>query len=202
MDERHLSKENIISYLEQWRQDMHAMIDQECNNFLLRLNSEGWDSSGKGQVYVQRTLPLFSSPSLFKRQKPVSIDFGDGRVVPTRTWKHAVTVILQECISDPVMLNRLMDLRGNISGRQRTILSDTPDGLDIPLEITNGLYVEGKYDAETMIHVLTHRIFHAIGYDYNDIQITIRDPQHTYIPQPQVETIKKEDALALSDLTL
>ena len=85
------------------------------------------------------------------------------------------------------MHQRLLDLRESLSGRQRTILSATPEEMDIPLQIDEGIYIEGKYDAETMIHVLTNRVFRAIGFDYTNIEITVRDPQRTYTPQQEIE---------------
>ena len=175
------NKQSIVDMVEETRRKMHKMIDQECDNFLLRLNSGELDAADAKLLFAERTLPLYAHPSMFKRQKPVSITFADGRTLDVRTWKTAATAILKECNSDPVMHQRLLDLRGSISGRQRAILSDVPDGMDVPLSIDEGIYVEGKYDAETMMHVLTNRIFRAVGYDYSGIEITVRDPQQTYV---------------------
>lgn len=33
--------------------------------------------------------------------------------------------------------------------------------------------------------MLTERVFRAIGYDYGDIQIGVRDPKRTYVPQEE-----------------
>lgn len=180
-------KQSIVDMVEETRRKMHKMIDQECDNFLLRLDSEELDATDVKRLYVERTLPLYAHPSVFKRQKPVSIAFADGRTMDVRTWKTAATAILKECNSDPVMHQRLLDLRGSISGRQRAILSDVPDGMDVPLCIDEGIYVEGKYDAETMMYVLTNRIFRAVGYDYSGIEITVRDPQQTYMQREEPE---------------
>lgn len=108
----------------------------------------------------------------------VTITFDDNHKVDVRTWRKAFVAILKKCNEDPIMHQRLLELRGNVYGRQRLILGDSPNGMDIPLEIDDGIFVEGKYDAETMMHVLTKLIFHPIGFDYSGIQITIRDPQH------------------------
>lgn len=185
--------ESLIAQIENARRQMHELIDQEYDNFLLRLNSEEILSTDCKPVYLQRTLPLYSSPSMFKRQKPVSITFDDGRTIAVPTWKTAVTEIMKECNSDPVMHARLMDIREKVMGKQRTILSASPDGMDVPLKIDDELYMEGKYDAETMIYVATERVLRAIGYDYSNIKITIRDPSATYIPQEHVEETLEED---------
>lgn len=182
-----LKKQSIVDMVEKTRRKMHEMIDRECDNFLLRLDSDELEVADVKQLFAERTLPLYAHPSVFKRQKPVSVTFADERIMDVRTWKNAVTAILKECNSDPVMHQRLLDLRGSISGRQRAILSDVPDGMDVPLCIDEGIYVEGKYDAETMMHVLTNRIFRAVGYDYSGIEITVRDPQQTYAQREEPE---------------
>lgn len=169
----HTNKESIVEEIEKVRREMHEMVDRECDSFLLYLSSDEPEAFRRERPHIERTLPLYAHPSMFKRQKPVSVIFEDGHTVEVRTWKNAVVTILKECNNDPVMHQRLMDLRGRISGRQRAILSDTPDGMDVPLKVDDGIYMEGKYDAETMMHVLTNRIFRAIDFDYSGIKITM-----------------------------
>lgn len=179
------NKGSMIDTIEALRQQLHKLVDRECDVFLLRLDSEEPEASISERRYVQRTYSLHTPPSFFKGQRPVSITFEDGRTFEVRTWKEAAAVLLKECNADPVMHQRLLDLRGKISGRLHTILSDTPDEMGAPMEIDDGIYVEGKYDAETLMYVLTDRIFRAIGYDYSGIEITVRNPRQTYTHQEE-----------------
>ena len=180
-------KEKFIMQVEKVRREMHERIDREFDNFLLRLDSGKPEESFSEPVSIQHTLPLHAPPSLFKGQKPVSIEFADGRTVDVPTWKKAVVTIMRECDSDPVMHDRLMSIREKVMGKQRTILSASPDGMDAPLKIGDELYMEGKYDTETLIHVTTNRILRAVGFDYSNINITIQHPQLTHTPQEQEE---------------
>lgn len=192
------NNENFIAQMEKARQEMHDLIDQKFNSILLRLNSEDFNNALGDPVCIQQTFPLYSHPSIFKGQKPVSITFADGRTIEVPTWKKAVTEIMKECNSDIVMHDRLMSIREKVMGKQRTILSASPDEMDVPLKIDGELYMEGKYDTETLMYVTTERILRAIGYDFSNISVTIKYPKLTYIPQEQVEpTLEEEDTASL-----
>lgn len=180
------SNEDIIEAVEESRRQMHEMIDREYDNFLYNLKM-GAENGSRENLCAERTLPLCVHPSLFKRQKPVSITFDDGHTVDVNTWKRAATVLLQACNCDPVMHQRLLDLREILAGRQRVILSASPEKMDVPLEIDEDLYLEGKFDAETMMYVLTNRVFRAIGFDYSGIEITVQNSHRTYASQETIE---------------
>ena len=192
------NKKSMIDTIETLRQQLHKLVDRECDVFLLRLASEEPDVFNSERRYVQRTYLLHTPPSFFKGQRPASITFEDGRTFEVRTWKEAATVLLKECNADPVMHQRLLNLRGKISGRLHTILSDTPDEMGAPMEIDDGIYVEGKYDAETLMYVLTDRIFRAIGYDYSGIEITVRDPRQTYKHQEETRPEEEQSAPSMT----
>jgi len=187
------NKEIIIDQIEKARKEMHKIIDQRFDNILLRLNAEDFNITDGSSVCVHRTLPLCLHPSIFKGQKPVSITFADGRTVEVPTWKKAVTEIMKECNADPVMHERLMDIRGKVMGKQRTILSASPDGMDVPLKIDDELYLEAKYDTETLLYVTTDRILRAIGFNYSDISVTIKYPKLKCLPQELEEPVPEED---------
>ena len=46
------------------------------------------------------------------------------------------------------MHERLMQLRGKVFGRMRTILGKVPEEMDVTLQIDKDLYVEAKFDTE------------------------------------------------------
>ena len=70
-----------------------------------------------------------------------------------------------------------MSMRGWIMGRQRTFLAANPDGMDVPLEIRPGLFMEGKFDTEALLYTLTKRIFDPVGYNYRGISVQLRQKE-------------------------
>lgn len=62
--------------------------------------------------------------------------------------------ILQDCNADPTMHTYLMELRGKVMGRQRTILAASPEKMHAPLEIDKELYMESYYDTASLLYVL------------------------------------------------
>ncbi len=92
-----------------------------------------------------------TSPSMLKGKRPVSVTFASGETVETPTWKKAVQTILKHCNGQPDMHERLMQLRGKVFGRQRTILGKDPEGMDVPIQIDKDLYFEAKFDTEALL---------------------------------------------------
>ena len=92
-----------------------------------------------------------TSLSMLKGKRPVSVTFASGETVETPTWKKAVQTILKHCNGQPDMHERLMQLRGKVFGRQRTILGKDPEGMDVPIQIDKDLYFEAKFDTEALL---------------------------------------------------
>ncbi len=88
---------------------------------------------------------------MLKGKRPVSVTFASGETVETPTWKKAVQTILKHCNGQPDMHERLMQLRGKVFGRQRTILGKDPEGMDVPIQIDKDLYFEAKFDTEALL---------------------------------------------------
>ena len=83
-----------------------------------------------------------------KGKYPVALTFASGEVVLTPTWKKVVQTILKHCNEQPDMHERLMQLRGKVFGRMRTIPGKVPEEMDVTLQIDKDLYVEAKFDTE------------------------------------------------------
>lgn len=49
--------------------------------------------------------------------------------------------------------------------------------MDSPIKIDDGIYMETKFDTESLLKVLTGRIFNAVGYDYSGIRLELYDPK-------------------------
>lgn len=109
----------LLSKLETLRAEMHRSVDARVDRSIQRILT--------GSVLEESpTLPLHTDPSVFKGKKPEAVLFPNGQSVRTPTWKAAVLAIMQDCNADPTMHTYLMELRGKVMGRQRTILAASP----------------------------------------------------------------------------
>jgi len=129
----------------------------------------------KSNNNYESILQLNSNTALFKGKKPTGIIFGGGERKDVGTWKKVFELVLKDCIADPERHVNLLELRGKISGRERLILSDKPDGMRSPFEITDHLFIESHFDTTNLLHILLNRILKPIGYDYTNIKIAIRN---------------------------
>ena len=68
----------------------------------------------------------------------------------------------------------LENLAGKVSGKKRTLLAKTSDGMRSPLKIGENLFMETHYDTETLLNILMTRLLIPIGYDYSSISVTVR----------------------------
>ena len=71
----------------------------------------------------------------------------------------------------------LMELRGKVMGRQRTILAASPEKMHAPLEIDKELYMESYYDTASLLYVLKNRVLDEVGYNYSGIRVQLRQEQ-------------------------
>lgn len=174
----------ILLQLETLRTELHGMVDAHIDALRYQM------LTGELPEQQLRTRPLRADPYAFKGEKPESIQLPDGREVKTPTWKTAVLAILQDCNAEPDMHARLMELRGKIMGRQRTILAASPEGMHAPLEIDKNLYMESYYDTASLLYVLKERVLDAVGYDYSGICVRLQPEQ------------KREPAFGMDEMTL
>lgn len=176
-----------IELIEQFRIDLHEIVDQKIDTAIEGLKN--------GESLVVRNLEssLSTAPAVFKGKKASAVVFPNGESVSVSTWKSAVIAVLQYCDTDPTIHERLMGIRGKVLGRQRCLLAATPDGMDVPLQINEGLYLESKFDTESLIYVVTQRILDAVGYDYSGFRVQYQTDGS--IRSEQVETLKTEQTM-------
>ncbi len=161
--------EKTEELLEQVREELHIMIDQKIDEFRRCLVSgESWS---KAEVQM----PLTSLPAYFKGKKPVSILYSDGTEIYVDKWKKVAEKLLHRCAEEEVMRERLCGMLGKVFGRDRLLLSDRGDCMDVPLEFYPGMFFEAKFDTESLLKVITTRIFQSIGYDYYSIYLKVKD---------------------------
>lgn len=134
------------------------------------------EKNGEQTVDSGLLLPLTAQAAIFKGQRPAAVALR-GNEISTGTWKAVVAAILKDCDADPVLHERMMDLRGRVLGRFRVLLSDTPDGMGAPIEINSKLYWESKFDTEALLANLTEKLLQVVGYDCRQVQIRLHAPQ-------------------------
>ena len=159
-----------LSQLEMLRSELHSMVDARVDGSIQRILTSS-------VLEESPTLPLHTDPSVFKGKKPEAVLFPNGQSVSTPTWKAAVLAILQDCNADPMMHTHLMELRGKVMGRQRTILAASPEKMHAPLEIDKELYMESYYDTASLLYVLKNRVLDEVGYNYSGIRVQLRQEQ-------------------------
>ena len=169
-----MDKTTALSELEKARgqiTDIFNTAISKINDLIIRIeNGEPIDEETSADI--ETLYPLSVSPSLFKGTKPTAIFFGDEKA-PVKTWRNVYTFILQRCAGIPEKREMLISLCNKISGRTRVILSDKPDGMDFPIKITDGVFVEGDFDTEWLIRILTTEILDVVRYDYSGISVSV-----------------------------
>ena len=133
-------------------------------------------------------MPLTSLPAYFKGKKPVSIIYPDGTEIHVDKWRKLAEKLLHRCAEEEVMRERLCCMLGKVYGRDRLLLSDRGDCMDVPLEFYPGMFFEAKFDTESLLKIITSRIFIPIGYNYEGIRLKVIDPQRqNYVQTPRLE---------------
>lgn len=71
-----------------------------------------------------------------------------------------------DALRDKSRKQQLLSLRGRVLGRSRAVLGADPGDMSQPTKISKELYLESKYDTETLLYVLTERVaLSPIGYN-------------------------------------
>ncbi len=169
------SQQAVLDELEGFRAQLHQQVDSHIDALILRT------TIGNLAAYLQdagvRVLPLSSAAAQCKVAEPVAVVLPGGGKVETATWKKAAAAILKDCDADPQCHAKLMELRGQVPGHVRQLLSGTPDGMVSPLKISDGLYLESKFDTQTLLDDLTQKILRRVGYDCGGVAVLYQDPR-------------------------
>lgn len=163
-----------IETVEKLRNQLHQDIDLKCNSIIERIkNGETLNDSDN---FIERTMPLNSMSAFFKGKKITAVTFSDGREISVSKWKEAVQIILQDCNSDKAMHKALADICGKVYGKSRLLFANTPADMIAPIQIGDDMYLETKFDVESLLNVLKNRILDFVGYDYSGISIKFAEP--------------------------
>ncbi len=166
---------NYIEELEAMRRRILQEINTEIDILIERAKTEGNCRDTVAVKPYEIRYPLTAGGNIFKGKKPAFVIFGGEEPVSVTTWKQVVEEVMLRCISEPKYEKRLRAACGNVSGKKRVLLSETADNMRSPLEIGKNLYMETHYDTETLLNILVSRILSPIGYNYAEIEVTIRN---------------------------
>ena len=162
---------NLIKEIREKQNEIVMMVNSTFDELVRKMESIEIEEREFENEY--ETIYPITNATGFKGKKPIAIIY-KGKRYTTPTWKAVVENILKEVIKDENMKNRVMALRDRLLGRVRKRLSNTDDKMRNPLKICDGLFIETHYDTETLIKLLLE-ILEEISYDYNDIQIVIKN---------------------------
>ena len=163
-----MNEQQKVEYLSRLRAELTFFVSAILDDAIRHLD----DTNGVPSAGL--TVPIVTHSAFFKGKKPAATVFPNGRTISTSTWKKVVQAVLDEALRDESRRQLLLSLRGRVMGRERVILDADPDNMDQPLKIGDGLYLESKYDTESLLYVLKERVLPPTGYDPIGIRITLR----------------------------
>ena len=161
-----------LTRVEQSREQMHQKIDDLYDELVQKILME------------EKRLTMDDGEQL-KGLKPSRLLFPDGSVVTVQNWRQAILEILRECNKDPIRHDRMMRLCDLVAGRLRPLLSGSPKGMNVPVMIDEGLYLEGKLDTEYLIKTVRDQILNSVGYDYDKIGLVVYNPKQEMVQKSQ-----------------
>ena len=171
-----------LARVEQSREQMHQKIDDLYDELVQKILME---EKRLTMDDGEQLLSLAADPVRFKGLKPSRLLFPDGRIATVQNWRQAILEILRECNKDPIRHDRMMRLRDLVAGRLRPLLSGSPKGMNVPVMIDEGLYLEGKLDTEYLIKTVRDQILNPAGYDYDKIGLAVYDPKQEMVQKSQ-----------------
>ena len=159
---------NEIKELKKAMESIISSINATFDRMLLSL--EGKEVPDLPTEYAY---PFTADTNIFIGMKPVAVLFGEERV-GTDNWRKVYAAIMAKCNAETQCHKNLMYLRDKVMGRDRTLLSHSPDGMRRPLKISEDMYAEVCYGTGTLLYILRDRILAPARFDYSGISIVIK----------------------------
>jgi len=161
----------INAQIELAKEHLLEEVNRVFEDLWLQIQNQGESE----QPFERREVvyPLTVNPATFRKKTPICLLIDEKRIV-TPTWKKVFEVLVLRCIEDNRKHNALMQLRNEILGRERVLLSDNSEGMRRPFKISDGLYAETHYDTESLMRILLHRILGEVDFDYSGISVVVR----------------------------
>ncbi|MCL2516922.1 MAG: hypothetical protein FWF15_00020 [Oscillospiraceae bacterium] len=159
---------NEINEIKKACESMKSAVNTAFDRLILLLGSK--DATGLPMEYVY----LFTANThIFIGTKPAAVLFGEERA-EADNWRKIFAAIMSKCNSDAQCHENLMYLLDKISGRDRILLSRSPDSMRRPLRIDEDMYAEVSYGTATLLYILRDRILAPANFDYSGISIVLK----------------------------
>jgi hypothetical protein len=149
------------------RSSINATFDR------LLLTLDGKADGETGDLQAERIYPLAADTNIFIGKRPAAVLFGEERI-EADNWRKVYAAIISRCNADTQCHDNLMYLRDKVAGRDRILLSRSPDGMRRPLKIGEDMYAEACYGTATLPYILRDRILAPASFDCSGISIAIR----------------------------
>lgn len=177
-----MEETQLYEKLEALRVQLHKIVDDRIDELFQRI--ENGESLEDPMWEHALTIPT----AVFKGTKVVSVTFPDGRERTVKTWRSAVETILWDCNADPLMHKQLLNLTDRVNGNHRPLLSSHPERMDVPIQVADGIYFEGKLDTEQLLRVLVEKVLKPVGYDCSAVTVRHR----AQMPTEGMESTQRE----------
>ena len=167
---------DIIEELQNYRTQLIQEINVTFDRMIQKIRSEETtEHIENGMREYELSYPLTASTGFFKGKKPLAVVFKDGTRVDAFTWKKVVESVLQYCNTTGNKHNELASLCGKVSGRDRVLLATKEDNMRSAIKVDEGIFMESHYDTESLLRIMVTRILAPIRFDYEGINIIIRN---------------------------
>ena len=159
---------NEITEIKKAVEALKSSINATFDRLLLTLDGEETTDLPTEYAY-----PFTADTNIFINKKPAAVLFGEERV-EANNWRKVYSAIMAKCNADAQCHDNLMYLRDKVTGRDRILLSHSPDSMRRPLKIDEDMYAEVCYGTATLLYILRDRILTPARFDYSDISIIIK----------------------------
>ena len=167
-----MTENEIVTLIEKSRTEMLNLINAEYDHLKAMVLTKETDASEPEQFSID--IPLNSNGSVFKGRKPISVLFEDGEECMASTWKQVVKTLLERCYATPKTRERLNSMCGLISGKSRLLFCRDATAMGSPIKVGDDMYIETKFDAETLMNVVVRRVLIPAGFDVSGIAIKVQ----------------------------
>jgi hypothetical protein len=168
VDTMQTQTEAALYAIEELRASLISSLNQRLDALKQKVLNGSIDTDAAGEY----TYPLSTTPSVFKGTKPIAVVFGEERV-DVKTWRGLCIELLNRAYAVPQSRDAMMFLRNKVAGRKRLVISDKPDGMSVPVRLSDELYVEVYFDTEQLLKTLLFQVLEPADYDYSNIYVII-----------------------------
>ncbi len=161
---------NLLNEIREFQNELNVM----CNTFFEKIarEVENLEQNNQNEQSYESKYPITNATG-FKGKKSLAVIISNNRYIAP-TWVKVVEIVLKDAMKDERRREKLLGLRDLILGRTRVRVSAKDENMKRPLKLMDDLFIETHYDTESLIKLLL-QILDAIGYNYRDIQVVVKN---------------------------